>query len=323
MKAKSPNTRTDDYPSTIEAKMTHFFQLGHELNVDAFLCGGDYFDSPFTPDEYVIHVGKMIEKELRGKQLFGVWGNHDVSGWNPNTVTRTAIGVFQTFSPYFTILNRTPFIFRASNGEKVKLTGISSYAQLDRHIIDQETDTILHHRNRDYVVTEFDGTPHIHIVHGYLSPKPILEDIPHTVIEEMRQTRATVTLTGHEHIGFPVTKLDHGLVYNPGALGRVFASHSEMNRMPKYALVTIHSDGTPEIDPIYCPIAKKGTEVMDRSALDAKLEKEAILKEAKGNIREILKKMNIKGIDLRQVLEGYKENTKPEVYAEVKKRLGY
>jgi hypothetical protein len=55
--------------------------------------------------------------------------------------------------------------------------------------------------------------------------------------------------------------------------------------------------------------------------LDRKREKEAILAEARGSIREVLKGMDIQGIDLRAIMSGYKEKTKPEVYEEAKKRL--
>lgn len=319
-KGRSPSTRTDDYPSTIEAKILHFFELGHSYQVDGFLCGGDYFDSPHTSSEYVTKIGKIIEKGSGDKPFFGVWGNHDVTGWNPKTVKRSSIGVFQEFCSKFQILTEEPHLFEA-NGQKVKLSGISSYAGLDRHVTEEGTENILEHRARDYVIEESDGIPQIHIVHGYLSPKPILDDIPHTVIEEMKHTKAAITLTGHEHEGFPVMKIDNGLVYNPGALGRVFASHSEMNRMPKYVLVTIHDDGTPELEPIQCSIALPGEKVMDRSALDEKKEKEMRLREAKGDIKEILKDINIAGIDLNQILAKYKENTKPEVFEEAKKRL--
>jgi DNA repair exonuclease SbcCD nuclease subunit len=253
-KGKSPSTRLDDYPSTIESKIINQFQMGHELGVDFFVAGGDYFDSPHTSEKYVIHLGKIIERELRGKKLYGIWGNHDIQGWNPATVNNSPIGVFQTFSPFFHILNRNPTVIE-KDGRKVSLTGVSSYAQLDRHLLDAEGN-ILEHRSRDWVVEEVDG-PHVHVTHGFLSPKPVLDTIPHTVIEEMLHTKATITLGAHEHTGFPVTKTHHGgLVYNPGALGRVFASHVEMNRMPMYALCTIHDDGTPEIQPIQCPIAR-------------------------------------------------------------------
>lgn len=320
-KGKSPSTRTDDFPTTIEAKIINWFQTGHELGVDFFLCGGDFFDSPYTSNEYVIHLGKIIERELRGKQIYGIWGNHDIQGWNPKTVTKSPIGVFQTFSPYFTILTREPTIVEA-NGQKVELTGVSSYARLDRHIFDPETEEIMEHRSRDWVVEEDNGIPRVHVVHGYLSPKPVLDTIPHTVIEEMAHTKAVITLGAHEHTGFAVTQIQNGLVYNPGALGRVFASHTEMNRMPKYALCTIHDDGTPEIQPMQCPIAKAGHEVMDRTMLDEKKKKEAVLEQAKGDIREILKGINIKGIDLNVIMNSYKEKTKPAVFSEAKRRLG-
>lgn len=318
-KPKSPSTRTDDYPSTIEAKFINWFQMGHELGVDFFLCGGDFFDSPFTSSKYITHIGKMIERELKGKHLYGIWGNHDIQGWNPETVHNTSIGVFQSFSPYFSILTRKPTVIN-KNGLKLNLTGVSSYAQLDKHILDDEGN-ILKHRSRDWVVEETDG-PHVHVVHGFLSPKPILDTIPHTVIEEMKHTKATITLGAHEHTGFPVTKIDNGLVCNPGALGRVFASHSEMNRMPKYLLCTIHDDGTPEIQPIQCPIAKPGIEVMDRTALDEKKAKEAVLEQAKGDIRLILEGIDIRGIDLNAIMNKYKETTKPEVFDEARRRLG-
>lgn len=322
-KARNPKTRTDDFPSTMEAKIKHFFWLGHELGVDAFLHGGDYFDSKDTASSAVNYLGDLIREGLKGKMMYGVWGNHDVHGMNPNTVTQSSIGVFQNFFPNFTILNRDPIIFEA-NGQKVKLSGVSSYAQLDRHILNPETQEIVEHRSRDYVIKEWDGVPHIHIVHGWLTPKPIMEDILHTTINEILHTKATVTLTGHEHTGFPVTRISPGrLVYNPGALGRVHASHVEMNRMPKYALITIHDGGEPWIESIQCPVAKLGTEVMDRTAIDAKAENLAKLKEAKGDIRELLKTMNIQGIDLPAILEKYRSTTKPEVYEEAKKRLGY
>lgn len=321
-KARNPKSRIDDFPSTIEAKINHFFWLGHELGVDAFLHGGDYFDSKDTASSSVNRLGNIIREGLKGKTMYGVWGNHDVHGMNPNTVTQSSIGVFQNFFPNFVILNRKPIVFEA-NGQKVNLSGVSSYAQLDRHILDPETQEILQHRSRDYVVEEYDGIPPIHITHGWLTPKPIMEDIVHTVIDEMRHTRAVVTLTAHEHTGFPVTKIDHGLVYNPGALGRVHASHTEMNRMPNYALITIHKDGAPEIEPIQCPVAKLGTEVMDRTEIDKKAEALAKLKVAKGNVREIIRTIDIQSLDLRSILEELRSTTKPDVYEEVVRRLGY
>lgn len=319
-KGKNPTTRIDDYPAAIEAKVRDFFQTGHELKVDGFLAGGDYFDSAYTSAEVVTRLGKIIESEVKDKKLYGVWGNHDEVGWNPKTVKKTSIGVMQEFNRHFHILDRNPTVFEA-NGMKVNLTGVSAYAQLDSHVLDEQGN-IVQHRSRDWVVDKTDGLPHIHIVHGYLSPKPVLESIRHTVIEEMKHTKATITLGAHEHTGFPVTETDGGFVYNPGSLGRVKASHEEMNRMPKYALVTIHSDGKGEITPIACKVAEPGADVMDRSVIDEKKEKEAKLKQAKENIRDVLKDINIKGVDLQTIVEGFRGKAKPDVFEETIRRLG-
>lgn len=318
LKGKSPSTRVDDFTSTMELKLKDFFAFGHEQNVDFFACGGDFVDSPYTSSRFAKRVGQLLKSELKGKEMFFSWGNHDMIAWNPNTISDTSFGLFEAFADEMTMLSKQP-IHRTYNGQTISLTGINSYAKLDRHLVDEEGN-ILEHRSRDYVIEETD-TPRIHIVHGYLSPKPILEDIPHTVIEEMRHTKATITLTGHEHTGFPVTQLDHGLVYNPGALGRVFASHTEMNRMPKYALCTIADDGTPTIEPIQCRVAKDGKEVMDRTALDEKKKREQILLETKGNIREVLSKINIGSIDLDTIILRFKDDVSKDVYEEAKRRL--
>lgn len=318
IKGKSPSTRTDDFSLTMEQKIIDFFNYGHEQNVDFFMCGGDFVDSPYTSARFAKRIGRLFKKHLRGKELFFVWGNHDMVAWNPNTIDDTSFGLFQAFADEMILLTSEPLI-RSYNGQEIELSGVSSYARLDRDIAD-DNEEILEHRSRDYIVTR-NHRPRIHVVHGYLSPKPILDDIPHTVIGDMKATEASITLTGHEHTGFPVTKLDNGLVYNPGALGRVFASHTEMNRMPMYALCTIHDDGTPEIEPVRCRVAKPGEDVMNRDLLDEKKLKEQILLETKGSIREVLSQISIENVDLRSIITRFEGEVRKEVYDETKRRL--
>ncbi len=316
-KGKNPSSRIDDYPSTIESKIRTFFRLGEEYGVDAYACGGDMVDSAYLSPQYVTRLGHVINEELEAtqKKLYYVLGNHDIIAYNPDSITSTSFGIFLSFVKNMILLSKTPIIMP----QGVAITGISSYAQLDKHIYGEDG-SIVQHRYRDWVVEET-TRPHIHIVHGFLSPKPILEDIPHTVIDEMKHTKATVTLGAHDHTGFPVTKTDNGLVYNPGALGRVFASHAEMKRMPKYVLVTIHEDGTPEIQPIACPVAELGDMVMNRQLLDEKKAKEALLAQSRGDVKELIQGLNIGSIDLRMIVSKYKEKTSSAVYEEAIKRL--
>jgi hypothetical protein len=62
---------------------------------------------------------------------------------------------------------------------------------------------------------------------------------------------------------------------------------------------------------------------MDRTLLDEKKAKEAMLEQAKGNIRDILKGIDVRGIDLDVILKKYEATTKPEVYSEARRRLGF
>lgn len=319
IKGKSPSTRIDDFTTTMELKLKDFFSYGHEQNVDFFVCGGDFVDSPYTSARFAKRVGKLIKENLKGKELFFVWGNHDIVAWNPRTIDDTSFGLFQAFAEEMVLLSEVP-IKRTYRGQTIELSGVSSYSRLDRDELDDEG-VVTSHRSRDYIVDNETGTPRIHVVHGYLSPKPILDEIPHTVIEDMRSTGASITLTGHEHTGFPVTKIDNGLVYNPGALGRVFASHTEMNRMPKYALCTIDDNNEPNIEPVQCRVAKIGTDVMDRTKLDEKKLQEQILLETKGSIRDVLAQINIGNIDLQSIISRFKDEVREEVYVETKRRL--
>ena len=200
VKGTNPTARKDHYPETILNKVRDFFETGHRLGVDAFSEGGDIFDTAHTSSVVVTRLGKIIKENLKGKKLFGVWGNHDESGWNPKTVAHTPIGVMQEFISDFIILNNEPYEFKA-NGMSVWLTGVSSYAQLDLDVVDQEGNVIAP-RARDWIVEEVKG-PHIHIVHGHLTPKPLLETMRYTLIEEMRHTKASVTSVSYTHLTLP------------------------------------------------------------------------------------------------------------------------
>lgn len=314
----SPSTRLDDYSETILGKVSNWLEIGNELGVDFFLCGGDIFDSPHTSNRVVKRFIELLDKGLGGKELFFVWGNHDVHGWNPNTAIDTSMGLVASFYENVTVLSKEP-TKREYDGVTVSLTGVSSYAMLDKDV--EDDGEIIEHRSRDYILKEKSADVDIHVVHGYLSLVPILEDIPHTVVSDMKETKADFTLTGHEHTGFPPQVLEDGrVICNPGALGRVFASITEMNRMPQYFLGE-YKDGKVSFKLIPCPVARSGDDIMDRKALDEKKKQEILLKEAKGDIKEILSTINVEKVDLDAVLQTFKGKVEEKYYDEAIKRL--
>lgn len=318
-KGKSPSSRTDDFPSTIEQKIEEFFDAGMDHGADAFVVGGDFVDTSYLSPQYVVRLGALIQRKLQqyDRNLYYILGNHDVIAYTPTSITSTAFGVFLHFEKRMIHLSRKPTIIQKGS-QAIALTGVDSYAYMDKEWY--EGDRLIKANFEDWVVPVVNH-PTIHIAHGFLSPKPILEDIPHTVIADMKHTKAIVTLGSHDHTGFGVTKLDYGLAYNPGALGRVFASHAEMERMPFFALVTIHQDGTPDIQPIRVQCAKAGHLVMDRTALDEKKAKQQLLLRAKENITGALSNINVGSLDLRMLVSDMKHSVSPAAYQETLKRL--
>lgn len=312
-KGTSPRTRTDDYPNTVKRKLEEYLRVGQERDVDFYLFGGDLFDSPYATPQFVHDIGAILQQGLGGKPFFYVLGNHDMSGYNPDTIRQTAYGLLLRFLPNAIELTREPKAY-TFNGETVYLSGVHSYTMLDR---DLETED--GHRSRDYVLGKLDH-PSIHVVHGYLSPTPVLEDIPHTVIKDMAHTEATVTLTGHEHTGFPVTKTNGGLVYNPGAMSRVFASRKEMERMPKIVYGEIEG-GVPRLEPIPLASAVKGEAVFDVDAIHTRNRQRAILEQSQQDLKATLATLDIKHVNVSSILEGLRETTDKDVFTESKKRI--
>lgn len=319
-KGKNPGCRTDDYPTTIEEKIVEFFQTGIEMQVDAYMVGGDFVDSSYSSAQYINRLGKVIEDNLEktGKKLYYILGNHDLIAYTPSSIDTTTFGIFLRFVKNMVRLSREPIALE-SNGQTVYLTGVDSHVFMDR---DQYEDgQLIKPSYMDWVVPVKMDHPIIHVAHGFLSPKKLMDAIPHTTIEQMRHTYATVTLGSHDHSGFDITPTDHGLAFNPGALGRVFASHNEMERMPKWTLVTIHKDGTPEIKTFPVKAARPGNLVMDRSKIEKKMEQLKMMAEHKSVMQQVMANINIKSASLHSIVAEFKDQWPPDVYAEVIQRL--
>lgn len=314
-KGTNPGTRTDDFTDTVKRKLTEYLRIGRERDVDFYLFGGDLFDSPYATPQFVIDIGELLEEGLDGKPFFYVLGNHDMSGYNPATIRQTAYGVILRFLPNAIELTKEPVRYEF-RGEAVYLSGVHSYARLDRDI---ETEDGLLPRARDYVREKQDA-PSIHVVHGYLSPTPVLEDIPHTLIDEMKHTGTTITLTGHEHTGFSVKQTDGGVVYNPGAMSRVFASRKEMNRMPK--IVYGELDGfDPTLEPLVLATALSGEAVFDVESINARNRQKAILQQSEQDLKRTLANLDIEHVSVAAMLDGLRASTEPDVFEEARRRI--
>lgn len=322
LKGIRPRSRIDDYPATSKKKMAEFIETGHAHDVDFFLVGGDFFDSPYATPQYVIEIGQFVEELLQGKPMFLVLGNHDIIGYAPHTIKSTAYGVFLSFVKNVTLLEPTPTRYEFAGGA-VYLSGVHAYAQLDRTL---EHDGIELHRSRDYVIEDTLDAPSVHVVHGFLSPKPILDDIPHTLISEMAHTKATITMTGHDHTGFAPVETAGGLAYNPGAATRIHATETELRRTPEFAIISLDPDVpgyAPHIERIPFRSALPGDQVFDMERIQEESMQKALLASIQGNLSTALShpSVDITSLTLKDLFERLQTDTTPAIFNEAKQRI--
>ena len=88
LRAVSPVSRTDDISEAIESKFSQLLLLSHE--VSAAVCLGDLFDSPTPPLSVVWQFLDFLD--AFGKDFYVIPGNHDLYGYNYDTLYRTQVG---------------------------------------------------------------------------------------------------------------------------------------------------------------------------------------------------------------------------------------
>lgn len=292
-----PENRLDDYQETCKMKDEEILYLGHKYNVSAFLQPGDFWNEIdvngkndfinsimnrwgiINYNELILSLknNKTIDKDLLDKinnyiPIVGIAGNHDLIGNSLDTLPKTTTGYLGSTGQMNLVTKDNPMYFTTEDGLIVAITGSHYHLNMDNpEYID------------DYIVSEKLGDVHIHIVHGMLSEKD-MGIIKHTTIDQIKDTKADITLCGHNHIGFGIIKTNNKFFVNIGSVTRNSNDIKEINRMPKVALIDISKNGI-KIDEIYLKTAKKGLEVLDVT------EKE-ISKQKKNKIIEYKKDIN-------------------------------
>ena len=71
--------------------------------------------------------------------------------------------------------------------------------------------------------------------------KPFFEGVQYTLIEDIKDTEADITLAGHYHNGFGIKKIDSKYFINPGSIVRVANKISEIKRIPEVILIEVNN----------------------------------------------------------------------------------
>ena len=301
IRGTTPKNRKDNLPETLENKLKEIGEIIENYDIDYVLHGGDLFD---RPDISVSVVGNFASILNSIKvPIYIVCGNHDIYGHNPDTINRTMLGLLNTLN-VVRIINKGENIYLNKNGIKVQLTGQPYTFNIDDEL-----------NRSNYIVKDVpkDVDYAIHMVHGMLLNKPFIRGIPYTLIDDIKDTEADITLAGHYHSGFGIINTNGKYFVNPGSLIRVTNSLTEIERMPKVVIIDLNENINIEL--IELKVAAQGKDVLDRKEIENHIFKSERLFEFKQSIDTAV---NFEKLEINEILmevsnaEGVSEDVKEE-----------
>lgn len=254
IRGTNPRNRKDDFEQTLKMKIQEVVEISNREKVDYVFHGGDLFDRPDVSIAIVGEFAKIFQKFKM--PVYIVSGNHDIYGHNPKTLNRTMLGLLTNLG-LINLVDENP-IYLEKGGIKIQLTanpyniGMEDAANKYKYKVLKKAEDV------DFA---------IHLVHGFLLDKPFLKNVPHTLISEISDTLADITLAGHYHIGFKTQIIDNKYFINPGSLVRISNSMQEIKRKPKVVLINL-SDKI-EIKDIFLKNALPGELVLDRTEIES------------------------------------------------------
>lgn len=309
--SKAPRYRTDNFEETRANKIRQILDIAKKNNVVALLQAGDFLNKANISPEYLtkeiinwtsvnindvvfdIMMGEKTVKdlELAIKDVFpmvGTIGNHELIGGELDSFEKTSLNTLVQMG-FMTLVDKdNPLIFKDEDGMTVAITGAPYTHQIDdedksAYIIDNKT-------------TDF----HIHMAHGMLMPKSYGKKFKHTVVSEIAyDTKADLTINGHDHIGYDEIELDGKKFINPGSPFRLSAEKKEISRMPKVLLISISKEDGITLEPIYLE-AEKGEDVLSREHIEIKTAKNEKMEE----VQSLMNKAGLKkGIDITEIID--------------------
>lgn len=283
IRGTTPKNRKDDFIETLENKFNEILKIIEMENIDYLLHGGDLFDRPDISISIVSRFAKIFNNICI--PFYIISGNHDVFGHNPNTINRTMIGLLNELGILEIINNKN--IMLEKNDIRVQLTGQPYIYDIDKK------------DKSSYIVSELDNNIDfsIHMVHGMLLDKPFIKGVDYTLIDEIKNTLADITLSGHYHSGFKEINIEGKYFINPGSVIRISNTMREFKRKPKVVIIDI--EDKIDISYIYLESAKDGELVLDRSEIEKNIFKNERIYEFKQTIDAA---MNFEKMDINDIL---------------------
>lgn len=217
LSAVSPINRIDDFKNTILNKMFELGQIAKYYNCNLILHGGDLFNNPSCNVEYLNKVIGIILGY--GIPMYVVPGNHDLYGYNINTLPRTSLGTLAASNVVGILDRKHPLTFNIGN-KILQIEGQEYKPNIDAQV----TNDCMIHDPKDL---------NILISHSQLVSKPFFGD--YTLIDNV-QSNANIIISGHYHEGFREKFVNNTMFFNPGAMTRQASGRTDI---PKCLILDI------------------------------------------------------------------------------------
>lgn len=312
---QNPKARLDDYLEAIDTKLSEIYELATKHKARAIIIPGDIFDSAYISYPGVWGLARKFSDAPC--PIITIPGNHDLPSHNLETIPRTPYGLLSKLG-YTKCAHEDWYALVPESPENMDII-------ISGHGYNTETDIYI----SQYTLPA--GVPprfNIHVTHGMLLEKPMMEGVRHTLISDLDRLQNEpdiemphVLINGHYHLGLPLTRIGKTLIINPGALGRLTASVEEMHRTIKVALLTINSETDYHAEMLPLKSAQPGHVVLSREHIE-----EAEIRNER--LETFLTLLNSEGeqkyLEIEEIMGGIanKENIPAGVIKEGLSRLG-
>lgn len=256
----NPRARLDDYNTALKNKLTELFALAREVNSAAILIPGDLTDTPGLGLAAIAELAWLLSQSPC--PILTIAGQHDEWGHNPETLYRTPYGMLRRLG-YIVDVAVVPQWFTAGD-RRIRVTG--------RHY-DETVDRAEDYYECPALDPDDNLTITIHLAHGLVVEQAPGFDLRCTPLKALK-TSADVLCVGDYHPGIGIQTVGKTRVINPGALGRLAASASDMERQIQIAKIEIDYDGKIETSLIPLASARPGHEVLSREHLEIESERQ-------------------------------------------------
>jgi len=293
-RVSQPKNRTDNFKETYKNKVEEIKRLVEKHEAKAILQPGDFLDAPKYDNAFLMEVierwsivpthqlisdlytGKLSSKDVvkamsKNTPIVGAIGNHELFGDAIQSFPKTSLAFLEKMGFMILPSKEKPFILTSDDGTTVAITSAHYHSKMDT---DEHVE--------DYIVEKKAADYHIHMVHGYLTNRDMGELFNHTTLDKIaHETKADLTLAGHDHIGFPLTEVDGKLFINPGSMTRTKNDIKEMKRQPKALVISVSKEEGLTVEEVPLESAKEGKEVLSRELIKKRDEKTAQMEEIK------------------------------------------